>query len=55
MKPSIAPNPIKVTDFRLRDLRTEGATEMYRAGVDIHHIQRLLGHRRTLTQNLVPV
>lgn len=38
-----------VPDFGLRDLRAKGATEMYRAGVDIRLIQHLLGHKSVRT------
>lgn len=42
----------KVPDFGLRDLRAKGATDMYRAGVDIRHIQRLLGHKSVQTTEI---
>ena len=32
-----------VSDFGVRDLRAKGATDMYRARMDIRHIQKLLG------------
>ena len=41
-----------VADFGLRDLRAKGATEMYRAGVDIRHIQKLLGHKSVTTTEI---
>ena len=44
-------NP-KVTDFGLRDLRAKGATEMYRARIDIRLIQHLLGHRSVRTTEI---
>jgi integrase len=48
-----------VADFGLRDLRAKGATDLYRAGVDIRQIQALLGHRSVRTtevylKSLVP-
>jgi integrase len=42
----------KVADFGLRDLRAKGATEMYRAGIDIRMIQHLLGHRSVRTTEI---
>lgn len=42
----------RVTDFGLRDLRAKGATEMYRTGVPIRTIQRLLGHRSVQTTEI---
>ena len=39
-----------VKDFGLRDLRAKGATDMYRAGVNIRHIQNLLGHKSVRTK-----
>jgi integrase len=42
----------QVTDFGLRDLRAKGATDMYRGGVDIRHIQRLLGHKSVQTTEI---
>lgn len=44
-------NPV-IADFGLRDLRAKGATEMYRAGVDIRKIQRLLGHKSVQTTEI---
>jgi integrase len=41
-----------IKDFGLRDLRAKGATDMYRAGVDIRHIQRLLGHKSVQTTEI---
>src|SRR5262249_22058796 len=41
-----------VNDFGLRDLRAKGATDMYRAGVDIRQIQRLLGHSSVRTTEI---
>lgn len=41
-----------VADFGLRDLRAKGATDMYRAGMPIRHIQRLLGHKSVLTTEI---
>jgi integrase len=43
---------VGVSDFGLRDLRAKGATEMYRAGVDIRHIQNLLGHKSVRTTEI---
>jgi len=39
-------------DFGLRDLRAKDATDMYRADVDIRHIQRLLGHNSVQTTKI---
>jgi integrase len=33
----------------LDDLKAKGATDMYRAGVSIEHIQQLLGHESVTT------
>lgn len=41
-----------VSDFGIRDLRAKGATDMYRAGVDLRLIQRLLGHRSVRTTEI---
>lgn len=41
-----------VADFGLRDLRAKGATEMYRAGIDIRQIQKLLGHKSVQTTEI---
>lgn len=41
-----------VSDFSLRDLRAKGATDMYRAGVPIRHIQLLLGHKSVRTTEI---
>jgi integrase len=41
-----------VKDFGLRDLRAKGATDMYRAGMDIRHIQNLLGHKSVQTTEI---
>jgi len=38
-----------VPDFGIRDLRAKGATDMYRAGVDLRMIQHLLGHKSVRT------
>lgn len=42
----------EVTDFGLRDLRAKGATDMYRAGIDIRQIQQLLGHSTEATTRI---
>jgi integrase len=47
-----SPNGDAVPDFGLRDLRAKGATEMYRAGVDIRRIQKLLGHKSVSTTEI---
>jgi integrase len=39
-------------DFGLRDLRAKGATDMFRAGVPIRHIQLLLGHSSVRTTEI---
>jgi site-specific recombinase XerD len=36
----------------MRDLRAKAATDMYRAGVDIRHIERLLGHKSVQTTEI---
>lgn len=41
-----------VSDFGLRDLRAKGATDMYRAGIDLRVIQRLLGHKSVQTTEI---
>jgi len=41
-----------VKDFGIRDLRAKGATDMYRAGVPIRHIQNLLGHKSVRTTEI---
>lgn len=41
-----------VRDFGLRDLRAKGATDMYRANIDIRHIQKLLGHKSVQTTEI---
>jgi integrase len=41
-----------VADFGLRDLRAKGATDLYRAGVDVRQIQALLGHRSVRTTEI---
>lgn len=41
-----------VADFGLRDLRAKGATDMYRAGIDIRQIQKLLGHSSVQTTEI---
>lgn len=41
-----------IADFGLRDLRAKGATDMYRAKVDIRHIQHLLGHKSVRTTEI---
>jgi integrase len=41
-----------VTDFGLRDLRAKGATDMYRAGIPIRTIQKLLGHKSVQTTEI---
>lgn len=41
-----------VADFGLRDLRAKGATDMYRAKVDIRMIQHLLGHKSVRTTEI---
>ena len=41
-----------VKDFGLRDLRAKGATGMYRAGMSIRHIQKLLGHGSVTTTEI---
>lgn len=46
------PHAIAVLDFGLRDLRAKGATDMYRAKVDLRHIQRLLGHKSVRTTEI---
>lgn len=38
-----------VKDFGLRDLRAKGATDMFRAGVELRQIQLLLGHKSVRT------
>jgi integrase len=42
----------KVADFGIRDLRAKGATDMYRAGIDVRTIQRLLGHMSVQTTEI---
>lgn len=42
----------KHVDFGLRDLRAKGATDMFRAGVDIRTIQLLLGHKSVRTTEI---
>lgn len=42
----------KVEDFGIRDLRAKGATDMHLAGVDIQHIQHLLGHENVETTKI---
>lgn len=39
-------------DFGLRDLRTKGATDMYRARIEIQHIQKLLGDKSVQTTEI---
>jgi len=41
-----------VSDFGIRDLRAKGATDMYRAGVNIRQIQHLLGHKSVQTTEI---
>jgi integrase len=41
-----------VPDFGLRDLRAKGATDMYRAGTPIRHLQHLLGHASEQTTRI---
>ena len=41
-----------VKDFGICDLRAKGATDMYRAGVPIRHIQNLLGHKSVRTTEI---
>lgn len=41
-----------VRDFGMRDLRAKGATDMFRAGVPIRHIQLLLGHKSVRTTEI---
>ncbi len=40
---------VKLTDFGMYDLKAKGATDMYRAGVSLEHIQQLLGHESVTT------
>lgn len=47
-----SPNGDAVPDLGLRDLRAKGATEMYRAGIDIRRIQKLLGHKSVSTTEI---
>jgi integrase len=42
----------RARDFGLRDLRAKGATDMYRADVDIRQIQRRLGHKSVVTTEI---
>jgi integrase len=46
------PRADAIRDFGLRDLRAKGATDLYRAGVDIRQIQALLGHRSVRTTEI---
>lgn len=41
-----------IQDFGIRDLRAKGATDMVRSGVDIHVVQRLLGHSSVRTTEI---
>lgn len=41
-----------VSDFGIRDLRAKGATDMYRAGIEIRQIQHLLGHKSVQTTEI---
>ena len=46
------PRAEQVADFGLRDLGAKGATDMFRAGVPIRHIQLLLGHKSVRTTEI---